>query len=47
MSRKEDFIKQINDGYLLKGENIIHGSYILDGEALVEAHVKITSDNKE
>ncbi|MDI6049836.1 DUF853 family protein [Flavobacterium sp. XS2P24] len=41
MSKKEDFIQQITDGYSSKGENITLGGAILDGEALPNAHVKI------
>jgi len=41
MSRKENFIKQINDGYLSKGESIILGGALLDGEALADAHIKV------
>lgn len=41
MSRKEDFIKQINDGYYSKGESIILGGAMLDGEALADEHIKI------
>ncbi len=41
MNRKEDFIKQINEGYLSKGESIILGGAMLDGEALAGAHIKI------
>lgn len=41
MSRKEDFIQQITDGYSSKGESITLGGAILDGEALPNAHVKI------
>ena len=41
MSRKEGFLKQINDGYLSKGESLILGGAILDGEALADAHIKI------
>ena len=41
MSRKEDFIQQINDGYLSKGESIILGGAMLDGEALADEHIKI------
>nr|WP_315147397.1 helicase HerA-like domain-containing protein [uncultured Flavobacterium sp.] len=41
MSRIEDFKKQINDGYLSKGESIILGGAILDGQALGDAPVKI------
>ena len=41
MNRKEDFKKQINDGYLSKGESIILGGAMLDGEALTDAHIKI------
>ncbi|MBP6182612.1 helicase HerA-like domain-containing protein [Flavobacterium sp.] len=41
MSRKEDFIQHINNGYISKGESIILGGAILDGDALADAHVKI------
>lgn len=41
MSKKEDFIQHINDGYTFKGESIILGGAMLDGEALSNAHIKI------
>lgn len=41
MSKKENFIKVINKGYESKGENIVLGGALLDGEAISETHVKI------
>lgn len=41
MSKKDNFVQDINNGYLSKGDSIILGSAILDGEAIAEAHVKI------
>ena len=41
MDRKEAFILNINEGYNSKGESIILGGAILDGEALPDAPVKI------
>ena len=41
MNRKENFIEHISNGYLSKGDSIILGGAILDGEALPDAHVKI------
>jgi DNA helicase HerA-like ATPase len=41
MNKKEAFIKNINEGYNSKGESIILGGAILDGEALADAQVKI------
>ena len=41
MNRKEDFIKHITAGYTSKGESIILGGAILDGEAIADAYVKI------
>ncbi|MBP2283265.1 DNA helicase HerA-like ATPase [Flavobacterium sp. CG_23.5] len=41
MDRKEAFILNINEGYDSKGESIILGGAILDGEALANATVKI------
>jgi len=41
MSKKDDFIQAINEGYTSKGDSIILGAAMLDGEALPEAHVKI------
>jgi DNA helicase HerA-like ATPase len=40
MSQKDEFIQSINDGYQTKGESIILGGAIYDGEPL-NAHVKI------
>ena len=41
MSRKEDFTKHISEGYFFKGQSIILGGAVLDGEAIPDAHVKI------
>lgn len=41
MSKKDDFIKTINEGYASKGDSIILGGAMLDGEAIAEATVKI------
>ena len=41
MTKKADFIKAINEGYASKGESIVLGAALLDGEAISEAHVKI------
>ncbi|MEN2402353.1 helicase HerA-like domain-containing protein [Flavobacterium sp. MC2016-06] len=41
MSKKENFIQDINNGYQSKGDAIILGGAILDGEPIAEAHVKI------
>ena len=41
MDRKDAFIKNINEGYDSKGESIILGGAMLDGEALADAPVKI------
>jgi uncharacterized protein len=41
MSNKEKFIKEINDGYLSKGDSITLGGSILDGEVLPNTFVKI------
>ena len=41
MGKKEDFIQIINNGYSSKGESIILGGAMLNGEALAEAQVKI------
>lgn len=41
MSAKEKFIQHINEGYTSKGESLLLGSAILEGEAVGEAHVKI------
>ncbi|WP_017496149.1 helicase HerA-like domain-containing protein [Flavobacterium sp. WG21] len=41
MNKKDNFIQDINNGYSSKGDSIILGSAILDGEPLGEAHVKI------
>ena len=41
MSRQEDFKKSILEGYSPKGESIIMGAAMLDGEAITGSHVKI------
>ncbi len=41
MSRKEDFFTHINGGYTCKGDYIILGGAILDGEAVADTHIKI------
>lgn len=41
MSKQTDFSEHINNGYATKGDSIILGGAILDGEALPNTHVKI------
>ena len=41
MSKKENFIQQINEGYSSKGDSILLGSSILDGDVLPNTYVKI------
>ncbi len=41
MSRKDDFFSQINNGYACKGDYIIVGGAMLDGETIPDAHIKI------
>jgi DNA helicase HerA-like ATPase len=41
MSKKNNFIKEINDGYFSKGDSITLGGSILDGEVLPNTFVKI------
>ncbi len=41
MSRKDDFFRSINAGYVCKGDFIVLGGAMLDGEAIADAHVKI------
>ena len=41
MGKREDFFKQINDGYASKGDSIILGGAILDGEVVTGTQVKV------
>jgi len=41
MKNQENFIKEISEGYTFKGESIVLGSAILNGETLADAQVKI------
>lgn len=41
MSRNEDFFSHISSGYTCKGDYIILGGAMLDGEAVADAHIKI------
>ncbi len=40
-NKKESFLDQITKGYFSKGESLILGGALLDGEAIADAHVKI------
>nr|WP_294929811.1 helicase HerA-like domain-containing protein [uncultured Flavobacterium sp.] len=41
MNKKDSFIQDINHGYLSKGNSIVLGGAILDGEAIADVHIKI------
>ncbi|WP_309641027.1 helicase HerA-like domain-containing protein [Flavobacterium sp.] len=41
MAKKADFIQLITDGYTSKGDSILLGAALLDGEVVAEAQVKI------
>lgn len=41
MTDKEKFISHINEGYTVKGDYIILGTSIFNGEALPEVHIKL------
>lgn len=41
MSKKEDFIQYMNSGYATKGESILLGGAMLDGEAVANVPIKI------
>jgi len=41
MDKKELFRTHINDGYTSKGDAIILGAAMIDGETLTGAHVKV------
>ena len=41
MSKQESFFKHINEGYATKGDFIVLGGAILDGQPIADAHVKI------
>ena len=41
MGKKDDFIQNITNGYQTKGESIILGGAMLDGEAIADTFVKI------
>lgn len=40
-NKKESFLDQITKGYFSKGESLILGGALLDGEVIADAHVKI------
>jgi DNA helicase HerA-like ATPase len=41
MSKKDDFFSHINGGYACKGDYIVLGGAMVDGEALADAHIRI------
>ena len=41
MGKKEEFFEHITTGYAPKGDHIIMGAAMLDGEAITNAHVKV------
>jgi DNA helicase HerA-like ATPase len=41
MSKKEEFLNHINSGYACKGDYIVLGGAMVDGEAVADAHIRI------
>ena len=41
MSKKDEFLSLINEGYACKGDFIILGGAMFDGEAIPDAHIKV------
>lgn len=41
MSRKEDFLNHMTQGYACKGDYIVLGGAKLDGEAVADAHIRV------
>jgi len=41
MSKKEDFLNYMTQGYACKGDFIVLGGAKLDGEAVADAHIRI------
>ncbi len=41
MSRKDEFINHINEGYACKGKYIVLGGAMLDGGAIPDTHIKV------
>jgi DNA helicase HerA-like ATPase len=41
MGKKDDFFKLINDGYTCKGDYIILGGAMLEGETIADTHIKV------
>jgi DNA helicase HerA-like ATPase len=41
MNKKEEFFRQITEGYTCKGDQLILGGAMLDGEAIPDAHIRV------
>jgi len=41
MNNKEEFLKHITDGYACKGDYLILGGAMFDGEAIPDAHIRV------
>jgi DNA helicase HerA-like ATPase len=41
MNRKEEFFRQITEGYMCKGDHLILGGAMLDGEAIPDTHIRV------
>ena len=39
MSKKDEFLSQISEGYACKGDYIVLGGAMLDGETIPDAHI--------
>lgn len=41
MNKKEEFFRQMTEGYICKGDHLILGGAMLDGEAIPDVHIRV------